>query len=90
MPEIAGHPSPHPNGERRMLDREERDVGAMVADIAAELRMGFEIVARIDRPAASLFGSARTSRRPLVRVAWPSAPGSPRRGGRSSPEAAPA
>jgi uncharacterized protein (TIGR00730 family) len=61
MPEIAGRPQPHPNGERRMLDREERDVGAMVADIAEELRMGFEVVAKIDRPAVSTFGSARTA-----------------------------
>ncbi len=33
----------------------------MVAPIAAELRMGFEVVARIDRPAVSVFGSARTA-----------------------------
>lgn len=43
-----------------MLDREQRDIGAMVAPIAQELRMGFDIVARIDRPAVTVFGSART------------------------------
>ena len=60
MPDIAGVPEPSPNVERRMLQREARDIDAMVADIAKELRMGFEVVAKIDRPAVSVFGSART------------------------------
>jgi uncharacterized protein (TIGR00730 family) len=49
-----------PIGDPRLLKREEHDVGAMVAPIAEELRMGFETVAKIDRPAVSIFGSART------------------------------
>ena len=50
-----------PDTERRMLQREELDFAAMVAPIAGELRMGFEVVAQIDRPAVSVFGSARTA-----------------------------
>jgi uncharacterized protein (TIGR00730 family) len=49
-----------PIGDPRLLKREEHDVLAMVAPIAEELRVGFETVAKIDRPAVSIFGSART------------------------------
>ena len=59
MTGIVGPPTQHRGEERRMLHREERDIAAMVAPIAEELRMGFEVVARIDRPAVSVFGSAR-------------------------------
>jgi uncharacterized protein (TIGR00730 family) len=45
--------------ERRVLEREARDVDAQVAAISDEFRMGFEAVAEIDRPAVSIFGSAR-------------------------------
>ncbi len=50
-----------PLSDPRLLRREEHDVGAMVAPIADELAMGFEAVAKIDRPAVSIFGSARTA-----------------------------
>jgi uncharacterized protein (TIGR00730 family) len=51
----AGEPDP----ERTMLHREEDDTAEMVAAMAEELRMGFEVVSRIDRPAVTIFGSAR-------------------------------
>jgi len=59
MTEIAGARPQEPDTERRMLHREQDDVAAMVAAMAEELRMGFEIVSRIDRPAVTIFGSAR-------------------------------
>lgn len=46
--------------ERSMWFREERDVERHLDFIREEFRAGFEIVARIDRPAVSIFGSART------------------------------
>jgi uncharacterized protein (TIGR00730 family) len=55
----AGSPT-RPIGDPRLLKREEHDVRAMVAPIAEELAMGFETVAKIDRPGVSIFGSART------------------------------
>ncbi len=42
-----------------MLQRETADVDRHVARIAEEFRAGFEAVARIDRPAVAVFGSAR-------------------------------
>jgi uncharacterized protein (TIGR00730 family) len=42
-----------------MLQREADDVDRHVARIAGEFRAGFEAVARIDRPAVAVFGSAR-------------------------------
>jgi uncharacterized protein (TIGR00730 family) len=42
-----------------MLQREADDVDRQVARIAEEFRVGFETVARIDRPAVAVFGSAR-------------------------------
>jgi uncharacterized protein (TIGR00730 family) len=42
-----------------MLQRETDDVDRHVAQIAEEFRAGFDAVARIDRPAVALFGSAR-------------------------------
>jgi len=48
--------------DRQILDRPAAgDIDASVAKIADELRAGFEAVARIDRPAATLFGSARVA-----------------------------
>lgn len=42
-----------------MLQRETDDAGSHVARIAEEFRAGFGAVARIDRPAVTIFGSAR-------------------------------
>ncbi len=48
--------------DRQILDRpEESDIDASVAKIADEFRAGFEKVALIDRPAVTLFGSARVA-----------------------------
>ncbi len=46
-------------GERTMLQRQAGDVDRHVAVITDEFRMGFEAVERIDRPAVTIFGSAR-------------------------------
>jgi uncharacterized protein (TIGR00730 family) len=48
--------------DRRILEHDERDIEQQVSLIAEELRMGFEAVDRIPRPAATVFGSARTAR----------------------------
>src|SRR6476659_8867100 len=53
----AGHC--HVVDDRTMLRRETDDVDRHVAQIAQEFRAGFDAVARIDRPAVALFGSAR-------------------------------
>ena len=45
--------------DREILQRDGK-IGRQVADIAEEFRRGFETVNRIDRPAVSIFGSART------------------------------
>ena len=47
--------------DRRILDerREDEDLERHVQRIAAEFRQGFETVDQIDRPAVSIFGSAR-------------------------------
>jgi predicted Rossmann-fold nucleotide-binding protein len=42
-----------------MLQRETTDVDRRVVQIAEEFRAGFDVVARIDRPAVAVFGSAR-------------------------------
>jgi uncharacterized protein (TIGR00730 family) len=47
--------------ERALWHREERDLEPQLAFIREEFRAGFELVARIDRPAASVFGSARVA-----------------------------
>ncbi|MEP6977419.1 MAG: TIGR00730 family Rossman fold protein [Thermoleophilia bacterium] len=46
--------------DRKVLDSEVKNVEEHVARIAADFRGGFEAVARIDRPAVTIFGSART------------------------------
>ena len=46
--------------DREVLDSEVKDVEEQVARIAADFRGGFDAVARIDRPAVTIFGSART------------------------------
>lgn len=48
--------------DRRILDVGTSEIDESVAKIAAEFRAGFEKVAEIDRPAVTLFGSARVSR----------------------------
>jgi hypothetical protein len=45
--------------DRRLLESAQADIEEDVARIADEFRAGFEHVARIDRPAVTLFGSAR-------------------------------
>ena len=47
--------------DRRVLDRRDGDLAGHVARIADEFRQGFEAVERIDRPAVSIFGSARVA-----------------------------
>lgn len=49
------------SSDRHILDHPTSEIDADVAKIAAELRAGFEQVARIDRPAVTLFGSARVA-----------------------------
>ena len=47
--------------DRKLLDQKATaDLEAHVQKIAAEFRAGFEAVGRIDRPAVTVFGSART------------------------------
>lgn len=46
--------------DRKVLDSEVKDVEEHIARIAEDFRGGFEAVARIDRPAVTIFGSART------------------------------
>ena len=48
--------------DRRILDAAGGDLARQTALIAEEFRAGFEAVARIDRPAATVFGSARIAR----------------------------
>jgi hypothetical protein len=45
--------------DRRILESRDGDLAEEVARIADEFRAGFEVVARIPRPAVSIFGSAR-------------------------------
>src|SRR2546428_7960685 len=45
--------------ERSMWFREDQDLERSLAFIRQEFRAGFELVASIDRPAVSIFGSAR-------------------------------
>jgi uncharacterized protein (TIGR00730 family) len=47
--------------DRQILDHPSADIEASVAKIASELRMGFEKVELIQRPAVALFGSARVA-----------------------------
>lgn len=46
--------------DRQVLDSNVEDIEEHVAKIAEDFRGGFETVARIDRPAVTIFGSART------------------------------
>jgi uncharacterized protein (TIGR00730 family) len=47
--------------ERQILDTRQADPAGAVDRIAAEFRAGFAEVAKIDRPAVALFGSARVA-----------------------------
>jgi uncharacterized protein (TIGR00730 family) len=47
--------------DRRILESRDGDLAQEVAKIADEFMSGFAAVARIDRPAVSIFGSARVS-----------------------------
>jgi uncharacterized protein (TIGR00730 family) len=56
--------------DRRILESEDGNLDAHVELIADEFRDGFGVVERIDRPAATLFGSARvTEEHPAYRDA---------------------
>ena len=56
--------------DRRILQDEDHDVARAVSLIADEFREGFERVALIDRPAVTLFGSARIgAEHPVYRAA---------------------
>jgi uncharacterized protein (TIGR00730 family) len=47
--------------DRRILESQDGEVAGHVARIADEFLRGFELVSRIDRPAVSIFGSARVA-----------------------------
>jgi uncharacterized protein (TIGR00730 family) len=49
--------------DRRLLDTQQADPADAVERIAQEFRDGFALVDRIDRPGATLFGSARVGER---------------------------
>jgi uncharacterized protein (TIGR00730 family) len=57
-PALRG-PSKALTDDRAILDHPESDLDLAVAKIAAEFKAGLEKVALIDRPAVTLFGSAR-------------------------------
>ena len=59
MPSEPATTEPRPTQDRLVLQTKTGDIDRHVAMIAAEFRMGFEAVARIDRPAVTIFGSAR-------------------------------
>jgi uncharacterized protein (TIGR00730 family) len=48
--------------DRRMLERTHEDLASDVSVIASEFLAGFQKVLQIDRPAVSIFGSARVDR----------------------------
>jgi uncharacterized protein (TIGR00730 family) len=57
--------------ERALWHREDRDLEPQLAFIRREFEAGFELVAKIDRPAASVFGSARIGEdHPWYRLAY--------------------
>jgi uncharacterized protein (TIGR00730 family) len=45
--------------DRRMLDASERDIERSLAKIGQEFREGYALLAELDRPAVTVFGSAR-------------------------------
>jgi hypothetical protein len=54
--------------DQRILSAEEpaEEIDEHVRRIAAEFRMGFEAVNEIDRPAVTIFGSARVREGPVT------------------------
>jgi uncharacterized protein (TIGR00730 family) len=58
-PEPPEPPEPHLTADRQILGTRDGKIGRNVEMIAEEFRMGFEAVATIDRPAVTIFGSAR-------------------------------
>jgi uncharacterized protein (TIGR00730 family) len=50
---------PPAGDDRALLSAEDRNVAEHVGLIAEEFRLGFEAVAKIERPAVAIFGSAR-------------------------------
>ena len=61
MPSEPAPTEPRPTQDRLVLQTGTGDIDRHVAMIAAEFRKGFEAVALIDRPAVTIFGSARIS-----------------------------
>jgi uncharacterized protein (TIGR00730 family) len=55
--------------DRRILTHEEVETPDHAAEIGDEFRLGFELVARIDRPAVTVFGSARAGERSPIYIA---------------------
>src|SRR3989441_2960178 len=55
----GGTSEPAVTQDRRILETRDGDIDRHVALIADEFRIGFEAVAAIDRPAVTIFGSAR-------------------------------
>ena len=49
----------HRGLDRRVLRRTEEGLASDVALIASEFLAGFQAITKIDRPAVSIFGSAR-------------------------------
>ena len=47
--------------DRRLLRRRQETLASDVSQIASEFLAGFQAVAKIDRPAVSIFGSARVA-----------------------------
>ena len=67
--------------DRELLDRRDADVASDVERISQEFSAGFEAVAAIDRPAVSIFGSARTGPAdPWYRAAYETGAAFARRG----------
>src|SRR5436309_12638176 len=58
LPPMEVEPGKMP-AEQALWHREQRDLGPQLTFIREEFEAGFELVAKIDRPAASVFGSAR-------------------------------
>ena len=75
--------------DRRVLERTHEDLTNDVAVIASEFLGGFQKVLEIDRPAVSIFGSARVTRTASrIGRPGPRRGSSPRPDSRSSPAAA--
>ena len=55
--------------DRTLLDAHEGDPARAAAKIEKEFREGFELLARLDRPAVTIFGSARIAETDLVYAA---------------------